>query len=121
MTKETNQVILPAPKLSYDPFHNRFMLIEDYVTPEHTVPAGEYVYGAKRPELAGIEGIKQYDRHLPAFIVLGWMYSNGIETKIEADKLFEINMHRCSKVFGFSPDMVDIIVLSVRFAGRGVW
>lgn len=121
MTEPTNPEMLPSPMLRYDPFTNRFVLIEAYVTPEYTIPEGEYTDGATRPELARIVGIKQYDRHLPACIVHDWMYRNAIGDKKLADDLFEINLNRCAKQFGFNKHLIPEMVLAVRTFGKGAY
>lgn len=121
MTEAIVPDMLPSPQLRYDPFTNRFVLTQPYVTPEYTVPAGEYTDGATRPELASIAGIKQYDRHLPACIVHDWMYRNAIGTKQEADLLFEINLKRCNKQFGFNPELIPLMAAAVSLFGKGAY
>lgn len=121
MIEPTNPEMLPSPMLRYDPFTNHFVLIEPYVTPEYTIPVGEYTDGATRPEIARIVGIKQYDRHLPACIVHDWMYRNAIGTKKEADDLFEVNLERCAKQFGFRSDLIPEMVMAVRAFGEGAY
>lgn len=121
MTDAVIPDMLPSPKLRYDPFTNRFVLTEPYVTPEYTVPTGEYTDGATRPELATIVGVKQYDRHLPACIVHDWMYRNAIGTKQEADALFETNLIRCNKQFGFNPELIPLMVTAVTLFGKGAY
>lgn len=112
---------LGSPRLRYDPFTDRFVLIEPYVTPEYTIPVGEYTDGASRPEIASIVGVKQYDRHLPACIVHDWMYRNAIKTKKAADDLFEINLIRCAEQFGFDKNLIPPMVGAVRIFGKGAY
>lgn len=40
----------------YDPYTNHFVLEEDFVTPEYTVPKGEYTDGATTPCFTAIVG-----------------------------------------------------------------
>lgn len=110
---------LPDPLLRYDCITNRFVLLADYVTPEYTVPKGEYTDGASRPEFAEIVGVHRFDRHLPACIVHDWMYRHAIGSKKEADAMFERNLHRCAKLFGFSELLIPAMVTAVVVGGRG--
>ena len=110
---------LPDPLLRFDSITNRFVLLEDYVTPEYTVPKGEYTDGASRPEFAEILGVHRYDRHLPACIVHDWMYRYAIGSKREADAMFERNLLRCVKLFGFPEHLVKPMVAAVVVGGRG--
>lgn len=107
--------------LRYDPYTNRFVLEEDFITPEHTIPKGEYTDGATRPELLNIVGVYRYDRHLPACIVHDWMYRNAIGTKKEADDLFEVNLQRCVTHYGFNKCLVTPMVTAVRMFGKGAY
>lgn len=119
MSKDINHGQLGSPRLRYDPFTNRFVLIEPYVTPEYTVPVDTHTDGASRPEFAEIIGVKRYDRHLPACIVHDWMYANAIGTKKEADDLFEVNLRRCHVLFGFEEHLIAPMVAAVRLGGKG--
>lgn len=110
---------LPFPKLEYRPTEDLWYLLEDYVTPEYTVPAGEYTDGCSRPEWAEIFGIKRFDRHLPACIVHDWMYHHGIATRDAADDLLELNLIRCHELFGFDYDLISPMVTAVRIGGAG--
>lgn len=118
---------LPDPILRYDQITNRFVLLEDLVTPEITVPKGEYTDGASVPQvLANI--VKPYDRHLVACIVHDYMYRHAIvlpgyehDPKMGADELFQVNLIRCSNLFGFDLKMVSPMVAAVKEFGRGAY
>lgn len=110
---------LPSPKLEYDPSKNLWYLLEDYVTPEYTIPKGEFTDGATLPAFAEIAGFHRFDRHLPACIVHDWMYRNAIATKAAADYIFEVNLWRCNKLFGFDSDKIGLMVKAVREYGEG--
>lgn len=111
---------LPAPKLMWDCEMGLFVLTEDYVTPEITVPAWEVTDGATRPHWAALY-LEKYDKHFPACIVHDYMYRHAIGTKKEADDLFELNLHRCAKHFGFDEDKIFPMVLAVRAGGQGAY
>lgn len=105
---------LPDPILRFDVMTNHFVLVEDYVTPEITVPAGEYTDGCTRPELLNIF-CKQYDRCLPAAIVHDHMYRYAIGTKEEADELFGKNLRRLE----IPEAKVTAMVAAVKLGGEG--
>lgn len=107
---------LPDPILRYDRATNRFVLMGDYVTPEYTVPKGEFTDGASRPEFTNLF-VKQYDRHLPACIVHDWMYRNAIATKQDADKQFHANLIRC----GVNHSTAMMMYRAVVFGGKGAY
>ena len=90
--------------------------MEDYVTPEYTVPKGEFTDGASRPELTNLL-VRQYDRHLPACIVHDWMYRNAIATKQDADKQFHANLIRC----GVNHSTAMMMYRAVVFGGKGAY
>lgn len=98
---------------------DRFILLDDYVTPELTVPAGEYTDDASRPAIAELLGVKRYDRSLPACIVHGYMFRQGIASKKEADDLFAMNLRRCRDQFSFPGLLIQPMVIAVRIGGRG--
>lgn len=52
---------LPFPKLEYNPIKNLWFLLEDYVTPEYTIPKGEFTDGATLPAFAEIAGFHRFD------------------------------------------------------------
>ena len=116
---ESKARFLPDPVLRYDCGSDRFILLDDYLTPELTVPAGEYTDGASRPAIAELLGIKRYDRSLPACIVHDYMYREGLGSKKEADDLFAINLQRCRDQFSFPGLLIQPMVLAVRIGGRG--
>lgn len=107
--------------LRYDPITNHFVLVEDFVTPEYTVPKGEYTDGATRPEWAELIGVRDYDRHLYACVVHDWMYRHSIATKKQADDLFETNLLRCHELFSFPYELIDLMVAAVRIGGKGAY
>jgi len=111
--------LLPDPVLRYDCGSDRFILLDDYITPELTVPAGEYTDGASRPAIAELLGVKRYDRSLPACIVHDYMYREGIASKKEADDLFALNLRRCRDQFSFPGLLIQPMVIAVRIGGRG--
>lgn len=112
---------LPDPKLRYDVMTNRFVLLEDYITPEITIPAGEFTDGASRPELVNL-ACKQYDRSLPACLIHDYMYRNAIilpgyenNPKLGADELFGKNLKRVD----FAEPKIDLMVNAVKIFGKG--
>lgn len=118
---------LPDPLLRYDQITNRFVLLEDLITPEITVPKGEYTDGASVPQLLS-NIVKPYDRHLVACIVHDYMYRHAIvlpgyehNPKLGADELFQVNLIRCSKLFGFDLNLVGPMVAAVKEFGRGAY
>lgn len=118
---------LPDPLLRYDQITNRFVLIEDLVTPEVLVPKGEYTDGASVPQIIS-NIVKPFDRHLVPCIVHDYMYRHAIvlpgyehDPKRGADDLFEINLIRCSKLFGFDSAQVGPMVAAVKEFGRGAY
>lgn len=118
---------LPDPLLRYDQITNRFVLIEDLVTPEILVPKGEYTDGASVPQIVA-NIVKPFDRHLVPCIVHDYMYRHAIvlpgyehDPKRGADDLFEINLIRCSKLFGFDLAQVGPMVAAVKEFGRGAY
>lgn len=116
---KTKEGDLPWPKLEYNPVKNLWFLLEDYVTPEYTIPKGEFTDGATLPAFVEIAGFHRFDRHLPACIVHDWMYRNAIATKAAADYIFEVNLWRCHKLFGFDSDKIGLMVKAVREYGEG--
>lgn len=107
--------------MRYDPITNRFVLTEPFVTPEYTIPAGEYTDGATRPLYTELVGIHDYDRHLYACVVHDWMYRHAIGTKEGADNLFELNLLRCHELFGFPYEKIAPMVAGVRLVGKGAY
>ena len=105
---------MPDPLLRFDVATNRFVLIEDYVTPEITVPKGEYTDGATIPQLASML-VKQFDRHLPACIVHDYMYRNAIVSKAYADDVFHRNLLRC----GINVATAEVMYRAVQAFGKG--
>lgn len=106
------------PQLQYRMDVRLFQLTQDYVTPEYTVPAGNFTDGATVPDILE-PYVNKFDRHLPAAIVHDWMYTHGIGTKKEADDLFERNLWRCHYAYGFPADKIAPMVLAVRTFGKG--
>lgn len=118
---------MPDPQLRYDMITGRFVLTADYVTPEVTVPTGEYTDGASRPDLVEVV-VKQFDRHLGACIVHDYMYRHAIvlpgyenDPKTGADALFEANLYRCSKLYGYPAEKIPAMVAAVKSFGRGAY
>lgn len=105
---------MPDPLLRFDVATNRFVLIEDYVTPEITVPKGEYTDGATMPSAAEIV-VDRFDRHLPACIVHDYMYRNAIISKEYADHLFHRNLFRC----GVGQLEASVMLKAVQMFGKG--
>lgn len=111
-------IILPFPQLQYRMDLRLFQLTADFVTPEYTVPEGNFTDGATVPDILE-PYVNKFDRHLPAAIVHDWMYTHGIGTKKEADDLFERNLWRCHYAYGFPADKIAPMVLAVRKFGKG--
>lgn len=89
--------LLPDPKVQYLNNRDRFMLLEDYVTPEVTVPKGMITDGATVPRIFW-SLFPPYYKYFPAAIVHDYMYLlaiRGIGDKKDADELFKLNMQRC--------------------------
>lgn len=105
---------IPDPLLRFDIATNRFVLIEDYVTPEVIVPKGEYTDGATLPQLACLV-VNQFDRHLPACIVHDFMYRNALVSKDYADSLFHHNLLRC----GIEQSTAAMMYGAVKVFGKG--
>lgn len=112
---------LPDPHLRYDVATNRFVLLKDYVTPEITVPAGQWTDGATRPDISAML-FERYDSGLPAYIVHDYMYRQatllpGYEhnPKLGADELFEKNLRRLD----FPEAKIAIMVTAVKVGGQG--
>lgn len=105
------------PVLRYDITINKFRLVEDLITPEHSIPAGTLTDGASRPCFTEIVGVERYGRHLYACIVHDWMYANAIATKREADDLFFVNLGRC----GIEEPMRTAMYKAVRYFGKGAY
>ena len=115
---ERDGVILPDPILHYNMAVGEFVLVEDYITPEYTVPKGTYTDGATVPDALEVY-VNKFDKHLPAAIVHDWMYNNAIGTKKMADDLFEKNLWRCHYAYGFDKAKIPAMVAAVRYFGRG--
>lgn len=118
---------LPDPLLRYDQITNNFVLLQPLVTPEITVPAGDYTDGASRPEFADMF-VKRYDRHFVPCIVHDYMYRHAIvlpgyedDPKAGADALFEANLYRCSKLYGYPAEKIPAMVAGVKSFGRGAY
>lgn len=118
---------LPDPLLRYDQITNRFVLIEDLVTPEVLVPKGEYTDGATVPQVIS-NIVKPFDRHLVPCIVHDYMYRHAIvlpgyehNPKLGADELFQVNLLRCHKLFGLDLNLVSLMVVAVKEFGRGAY
>lgn len=116
---------LPDPLMRYDQITNHFVLIQPYVTPELTVPAGEYTDGASRPEITNLV-VARYDRHLAACIVHDYMYRHAIvlpgwehNPKLGADTLFEKNLYRTAELYGFDVTIIPAMVAAVKTFGKG--
>lgn len=111
-------VLLPYPLLVFRTEKAHFELLQDFITPEHRVPAGSVTDGATVPDLLEAY-VRKFDKHLPAAIVHDWMYANAIGTKKEADDLFEKNLWRCHYAFDFPKEKIGPMVAAVRLFGRG--
>lgn len=105
---------IPDPLLRFDMATGHFVLIEDYVTPEITVPKGQYTDGATMPQLACLL-VKQYDRHLPACIVHDYMYRQAYKSKEYADLVFHTNLLRC----GVEVTTAKMMLNAVHHFGKG--
>lgn len=105
----------------WDPFTSKFVLEEDFVSPEYTVPKGFATDGATRPAFSELFGVHQYDRSLYACVVHDWMYVHAVESKKAADDLFELNLERCSKLYGFPEELINPMVMAVRVGGKGAY
>jgi len=105
----------------WDPITAKFVLEEDFVTPEYTIPKGFATDGATRPTFSELIGVRQYDRSLYACVVHDWMYANAIATKEGADNLFRLNLIRCHELFGFEYDLIDLMYAAVRIGGKGAY
>lgn len=93
----SDTVLLPDVPVLYLNKRDRFMLTEDYVTPEVTVPKGLVTDGGTIPRILW-SLFPPYYRYFPACLVHDYMYLlavRGIGTKAEADKLFKENIKRC--------------------------
>ena len=88
------KVVLPDPEVSYDYRREKFRLLRNYVTPEYMVPTGFVSDGATTPKWTRL-WFPKVARYLPAAIVHDYMYDFGIGTKVQADKLFRVNLKRC--------------------------
>ncbi|WNV45783.1 hypothetical protein [Aeromonas phage AerS_266] len=79
------------PKLEFIVETGKFRLLEDYVTPECTVPKGFVTNGASSGRVLQTF-FPSYHKYFPAAIVHDYMYATGIVSKEEADKLFKYNI-----------------------------
>lgn len=125
--EEIRYTDLPDPILRYDQITNRFVLMQDLITPEIIVPAGEYTDGASVPDIF-TNIVKSFDRHLIACIVHDYMYRLAVvlpgyeeRPKRGADDLFGINLIRCDKLFGLGDTLIPAMVDAVRAFGRGAY
>ena len=124
---EIRYVDLPDPVLRYDQITNRFVLLADLVTPEIVVPAGEYTDGASVPGILS-NIVKPFDRHFIPCTVHDYMYRHAIvlpgyenDPKAGADALFEANLYRCSKLYGYPAEKIPAMVAGVKSFGRGAY
>ena len=93
----SDNLVLPDVPLLYLNNADRFMLTEDYVTPEVIVPKGLITDGGTIPRILW-SLFPPYYKYLPACIVHDYMYLlavRGVGTKAEADHLFKTNIKRC--------------------------
>lgn len=93
----SDEVVLPDVMCRYVNKRDRFMLTEDYVTPEVIVPKGLITDGGTIPRFLW-SLFPPYYRYFPACVVHDYMYLlavRGIGTKAAADELFKINIKRC--------------------------
>jgi len=93
----SDTVTLPDVACRYLNKRDRFMLTEDYVTPEVIVPKGLITDGGTIPRILW-SLFPPYYRYFPACIVHDYLYLlavRGIGTKEEADTLFKLNIQRC--------------------------
>lgn len=79
------------PKLEYLVDKGMFRLLEDYVTPECTVPKGFVTNGASTGRFLQTL-FPSYYTYFPAAIVHDYMYASGIVPKEEADRIFRYNI-----------------------------
>lgn len=92
-----SDTVLPDVPLKYVNKLDRFMLTEDYVTPEIIVPKGLITDGGTIPRFLW-SLFPPYYKYLPACIVHDYMYLlavRGVGTKAAADALFKENIKRC--------------------------
>ena len=80
------------PALRYHIDLNLFELLEDYVSPELTVPKGYFTDGATVPRVFW-NLVPPYHRYFPAAIVHDYQCSTGVD-RYEAVELFKENLLR---------------------------
>lgn len=86
-----NDFVMPKPKVVFDYQKGVMELLEDYVTPECTVPKGFRTNGASTGRLLQTFYPSFY-KYLPAAIVHDYMYATGKWSKEYADELFRRNI-----------------------------
>ena len=107
-----NTYKLPNPRLEYLNKDNKFLLLEQYVTPEIIVAKDFVTDGVSSPWFA--RGLfPRYDKTLPAAIIHDWCYG-GYMSRKNADLLFKKNLRR----LGISAIRAYVMYLSVRLGGR---
>jgi Protein of unknown function (DUF1353) len=79
------------PKVEYLYKENKFVLLEDYYTPECIVPKGFKTNGASTGRVLQTF-YPSYYKYFPAVIVHDYMYETGCKTKEYADLLFQYNI-----------------------------
>lgn len=77
--------------LKYLVNRDMFMLLDDYYTPEVTVPKGFITDGASSGRWLQ-SFFPSYYKYFPAAVVHDYMYGSGLFDKKEADRLFRKNM-----------------------------
>lgn len=107
-----NTYKLPNPRLEYLNKDNKFLLLEQYATPEIIVAKDFVTDGVSSPWFAR-RLFPRYDKTLPAAIVHDWCYG-GYMSRKNADLLFKKNLRR----LGINALRAYVMYLSVRLGGR---
>lgn len=102
---------LPNLQLEYLNEDKKFMVLQEYVTPEVIVGKDFVTSGSSAPWFAKFI-FPRYDKVLVASVVHDWSYG-GYMSRLNADRLFKKNLRRS----GFGPVRSFVLYLMVRIGG----
>ncbi|QDJ97153.1 tail assembly chaperone [Aeromonas phage D3] len=109
-----SEFVFAKPKVEFDYTNGTMVLLEDYVTPECTVPKGFRSNGASTGR-ALQSFYPSFHTYLPAALVHDYMYATGMWSREEADKLFKYNMEVRLKL---SWRYYQLMYVAVRVGGE---
>lgn len=103
---------LPNPVISPGDHPDRWVLVDNYVLSDVTIPAGYVTDLATIPRIPGIYAYFK-GRARRSAILHDWQYDNRLVPRSDADRMFYANM----RLEGVIPSAAVLMYVAVRLAG----